>query len=140
MLINRSIKKEIATNSTSANQQITRAFPFHIAKFPHQLISTLLLLSFYIVKFSHQHISTLANQHIAYQHISLLRKIFYQKKIKKTEYRRFISFSNNEMKYNHSDFEGFTEDQFAANDDFRQWVLYPEIDKEEFWNNYSRQQ
>jgi len=40
------------------------------------------------------------------------------------------------MKYNHSDFEGFTEDQFAANNDFRQWVLYAEIDKEEFWNNY----
>jgi transmembrane sensor len=40
------------------------------------------------------------------------------------------------MKYNHSDFEGFTEDEFAANEDFRKWVLYAEIDKEEFWNNY----
>ncbi|MEP7108700.1 MAG: FecR family protein [Ferruginibacter sp.] len=40
------------------------------------------------------------------------------------------------MKNNHSYFDGFTEDQFAANDYFRQWVLYAEIDKEEFWNNY----
>ena len=40
------------------------------------------------------------------------------------------------MKNNHSYFDGFTEDQFAANDHFRQWVLYAEIDKEEFWNTY----
>ena len=40
------------------------------------------------------------------------------------------------MKNNHSFFDGFTEDQFAANDYFRQWVLYAEIDKEQFWNNY----
>ncbi|MEJ7586687.1 MAG: FecR family protein [Ferruginibacter sp.] len=42
------------------------------------------------------------------------------------------------MKNNHSYFDGFTEDQFAANDHFRQWVLFAEIDKEEFWNNYLR--
>ena len=40
------------------------------------------------------------------------------------------------MKNNHSYFEGFTEDQFAANDYFRQWILYAEVDKEVFWNNY----
>ena len=40
------------------------------------------------------------------------------------------------MKYNHSDFGGFTEEQFAANDHFRQWVLFAEPEKEEFWNNY----
>jgi transmembrane sensor len=40
------------------------------------------------------------------------------------------------VKNNHSHFDGFTEDQFAANDHFRQWVLYAEADKEKFWNNY----
>ncbi len=40
------------------------------------------------------------------------------------------------MKNNHSYFDGFTEDQFAANHYFQQWVLYAEIDKEQFWNNY----
>ena len=40
------------------------------------------------------------------------------------------------MENNHSYFDGFTEDQFAANDYFRQWVLYAEIEKEKFWNNY----
>lgn len=40
------------------------------------------------------------------------------------------------MEKNYSYFNSFTEDQFAANDYFRQWVLYAEIDKEEFWSNY----
>ena len=66
----------------------------------------------------------------------ICRQKFFFEKNKKNEYRRFKRFSSNEMKYNHSDFDGFTADQFATNDYFRQWVLYAEIDKEEFWNNY----
>jgi transmembrane sensor len=40
------------------------------------------------------------------------------------------------MEYYHSDFDGFTEDQFAANDYFRQWVLFAEPDNDEFWSSY----
>lgn len=40
------------------------------------------------------------------------------------------------MKNYHSYYNDFTEDQFAADYYFRQWVLYAEIDNEEFWNNY----
>jgi len=40
------------------------------------------------------------------------------------------------MKNDYSYFEGFTEEQFAENEYFRQWILFAEIDKEEFWNSY----
>ena len=40
------------------------------------------------------------------------------------------------MENNHSYFDDFTEDKFAANDYFRQWVLYAQIDEEQFWSNY----
>ncbi|MEO5888911.1 MAG: FecR family protein [Ferruginibacter sp.] len=40
------------------------------------------------------------------------------------------------MKNNYSYFDGFTEDQFAANYYFRKWVLYGEIEESEFWDNY----
>lgn len=40
------------------------------------------------------------------------------------------------MDNNHSYYNGFTEEEFASNDFFRQWVLYAEMDKEQFWNNY----
>ena len=52
------------------------------------------------------------------------------------EYLHSVYFSKQEVIHYHSYYMGFTEEQFAADEYFQQWVLSPDSSNNDFWQSY----